>query len=84
MIHQALIAVCIAYGPVVIAQFDGPTTVGDYVTSSRTLAGAVHDAGPERPKGVVVLGCVLQTTLRAGDYPVRLDIDPETWEGKPP
>lgn len=48
--------------------FDGPTTAGDYVQISGTVAGDCHDAGASYPGSGQVLGRVLSTNAAAGLY----------------
>jgi len=48
--------------------FDGPTTAGDYVQISTTVAGDCHDDGSSYPGTGQVVGRVLSTNGTAGTY----------------
>ncbi len=48
--------------------FDGPTTTGDYVQMSGTVAGDCHDAGAVYPTSGQVLGRVMVTNAAGGTY----------------
>lgn len=52
--------------------FDGPTTAGDYITISSTLAGGCHDAGPTFPTSGQLIGRTLNSNASSGTYPIAL------------
>ncbi len=60
-----------AYGTAACV-FDGPTTAGDYIQASASVAGNCHDAGPIYPASNQILGFVLSTNGSAGTNPVFL------------
>ncbi|MBI3406189.1 MAG: tail fiber domain-containing protein [Acidobacteria bacterium] len=64
----------------VSCSFDGPTTAGDYVQISSTIAGACHDSGPIYPSNGQVVGRALSTNASAGSYQIGV-IGPEVRGG---
>ena len=50
--------------------FDGPTTSGDYVTSSTIAAPGCHDYGPTKPSSVQIVGRLTTTNATSGTYPI--------------
>lgn len=52
--------------------FDGPTTAGDYVQASTTVAGQCHDAGASYPTSGQVVGRVTTTNAGGGSYVLEL------------
>jgi hypothetical protein len=57
-----------------LCTFDGPTTAGNYVQNSPTVAGACHDAGSSYPTSGQVIGFVTQT-VASGDANVLIRPD---------
>jgi len=63
----------ITYMGIVPCIFDGPTTAGDYIQISSTVAGNCHDTGSASyPAGGQVIGRVLSTNGSNGAYNVDL------------